>query len=53
VLRNEVFGYIHPGEELVRQPFQRLIEKGAVLAHKCVDFGSAWIPSRPNSVWKN
>jgi glucose-1-phosphate cytidylyltransferase len=38
VFRNEIFGYIHPGEELVRQPFQRLIEKGAVLAHKCTGF---------------
>jgi glucose-1-phosphate cytidylyltransferase len=38
VLRNEIFGYIHPGEELVQQPFQRLIEKGAVLAYKCTGF---------------
>jgi glucose-1-phosphate cytidylyltransferase len=38
VLRNEIFRYIHPGEELVRQPFQRLIEKGALLAHKCTGF---------------
>ncbi len=38
VFRNEIFRYIHPGEELVRQPFQRLIEKGALLAHKCTGF---------------
>ena len=38
VLRNEIFRYIHPGDELVRQPFQRLIEKGALLAHKCRGF---------------
>jgi glucose-1-phosphate cytidylyltransferase len=38
VLRNEIFRYIHPGEELVRQPFQRLIEKGALLTHKCTGF---------------
>ena len=38
VLRNEIFRYIHPGDELVRQPFQRLIEKGALLAHKCSGF---------------
>ena len=25
-------------DELVRQPFQRLIEKGALLAHKCTGF---------------
>ena len=30
--------YIHPGEELVREPFQRLIEEGALLAHKCTGF---------------
>ena len=38
VLRKEIFRYIHPGDELVRQPFQRLIEKGALLAHKCTGF---------------
>ena len=38
VFRNEIFRYIQPGEELVRQPFQRLIEKGALLAHKCTGF---------------
>ncbi len=30
--------YIYPGEELVREPFQRLIEKKALLAHKCNGF---------------
>src|SRR5579859_2694773 len=38
VLRNEIFRYIHPGEELVRQPFRRLIENGTLLAHKCKGF---------------
>ena len=38
VLRKEVFQYIHPGEELVRQPFQRLIENGTLMAHKCTGF---------------
>jgi glucose-1-phosphate cytidylyltransferase len=38
VLRNEIFSYIHAGDELVRKPFQRLIEKGALLAHKCTGF---------------
>jgi glucose-1-phosphate cytidylyltransferase len=38
VFRNEIFRYINPGDELVRQPFQRLIEKGALLAHKCTGF---------------
>ena len=38
VFRNEVFRYIRPGDELVREPFQRLIDKGALLAHKCTGF---------------
>jgi glucose-1-phosphate cytidylyltransferase len=38
VFRNEIFRYIHPGDELVRQPFQRLIDKEALLAHKCTGF---------------
>jgi glucose-1-phosphate cytidylyltransferase len=43
VMRNEMFQNIQPGEELVREPFQRLIQKQALLAHKyngfwqCVD----------------
>jgi glucose-1-phosphate cytidylyltransferase len=36
--RNEIFRYIYPGEELVHQPFQRLIEKRAILTHKCAGF---------------
>lgn len=38
VMRKEIFRHIHPGEELVREPFQRLIEKRALLAHKCTGF---------------
>jgi glucose-1-phosphate cytidylyltransferase len=38
VFRNEIFRYIDPGDELVRRPFQRLIERGALLAHKCTGF---------------
>ncbi len=37
-LRNEIFQYIHPGDELVRQPFQRLIDKHALLAYKYTGF---------------
>jgi glucose-1-phosphate cytidylyltransferase len=33
-MRNEIFQHILPGEELVREPFQRLINKQALLAHK-------------------
>jgi glucose-1-phosphate cytidylyltransferase len=38
VLRNDIFRFINPGDELVRQPFQRLIDKGALLAHKSTGF---------------
>jgi glucose-1-phosphate cytidylyltransferase len=38
VFRKEIFRYINPGDDLVRQPFQRLIAKGALLAHKCTSF---------------
>ncbi len=38
VMRNEIFRYMQPGEELVREPFQRLIEKRALLAYRCTGF---------------
>lgn len=38
VFRNDIFRYINPGDELVRKPFERLIEQGALLAHKCTGF---------------
>jgi len=34
VMRKEIFQHMQPGEELVREPFQRLIEKKALLAYK-------------------
>jgi glucose-1-phosphate cytidylyltransferase len=38
VMRDEIFRYIHPGEELVRQPFHRLMERKALQAYKCTGF---------------
>ena len=38
VIRNEIFRHMQPGEELVREPFQRLIEKQALLAYKYAGF---------------
>jgi glucose-1-phosphate cytidylyltransferase len=38
VMRNEIFRYIQPGEELVREPFQRLIKERALLTYKCNGF---------------
>jgi glucose-1-phosphate cytidylyltransferase len=37
-LRREIFDHIYPGDELVREPFQRLIEKKALLAYKYTGF---------------
>jgi glucose-1-phosphate cytidylyltransferase len=43
VFSNEIFGYLRPGEDLVEQPFQRLIDKGKLFAcdyrgfWRCVD----------------
>ena len=34
VLRREIFDYIQPGEELVEQPFQRLIERRRLSAYR-------------------
>ena len=41
VLRREIFEFLRPGEDLVAEPFQRLIEAGALLAHPHTGF---WRP---------
>ena len=38
VMRQQIFDYMRPGEELVREPFQRLIERNALLAYKYTGF---------------
>ena len=38
VFRNEIFSHMRRGEELVREPFQRLIAKNALLAYKYTGF---------------
>lgn len=38
VFRREIFDYMNPGEELVREPFQRLIERKALMAYKYTGF---------------
>jgi len=38
ILRKEFLNYIHPGEEMVREPFQRLIEQEALMAYKYTGF---------------
>ena len=41
VLRPEIFDYMEPGEELVVEPFQRLIRDGRLIAHPYEGF---WAP---------
>jgi glucose-1-phosphate cytidylyltransferase len=41
VFRKEIFDYIHQGEDLVEQPFERLIAEGKLLARKYEGF---WAP---------
>lgn len=38
IMRKEIFQYMRPGEELVREPLQRLIQKQALLAYKYEGF---------------
>jgi glucose-1-phosphate cytidylyltransferase len=38
VMRKDIFDYLQPGEELVREPFRRLIQQQALLAYKYTGF---------------
>ncbi len=39
VLRQEIFDYIRPGEELIREPFDRLVKRNALMGYK---YGGFW-----------
>ena len=41
VFRKEIFDYIRPGEDLVEEPFHRLIEEGKLIAYP---YGGFWAP---------
>ena len=41
VLRHDIFDHMQPGEELVHEPFERLIEKRLLLTHRYEGF---WAP---------
>ena len=50
VLRREIFDYMRPGEELVLEPFQRLIDEGELLAIPVRRvLAATWTPSRTRS----
>ncbi len=38
IFKRDIFSYIRPGEELVHEPFQRLIEKGQLAAYQYPGF---------------
>jgi glucose-1-phosphate cytidylyltransferase len=40
---SEIFDYIQVGEELVLEPFNRLIRAGKLMAYKYEGFGGLWI----------
>ena len=52
-MRNEIFRYIREGEELVREPLRRLIEKKLCSLTNTPDSGSVWIPSKTSTVLMN
>ena len=41
IFRKEIFKYIKEGEDLVKEPFRRLIEKGRIMTHKHEGFWMA------------
>jgi glucose-1-phosphate cytidylyltransferase len=41
IFRKEIFDYIHDGEELVHEPFNRLIKEGALMAYRYEGFWRA------------
>lgn len=41
IFRKEIFEYLHPGEELVLEPFERLIKRHELVAHRYLGF---WEP---------
>jgi glucose-1-phosphate cytidylyltransferase len=50
VFRNDIFEYIREGEELVSQPFNRMIEAGELLAYKYEGFWRAMDTLRDKQV---
>ena len=46
VLRKDIFDYMQPGEELVVEPFQRLMKNGSFSRFHMTASGAIWTPSR-------
>jgi glucose-1-phosphate cytidylyltransferase len=50
IFRKEIFDYLHEGDELVDQPFKRLIEQGKLMAYKYEGFWRAMDTLRDRQV---
>ena len=50
VFRNEIFKYMEDGDELVEEPFRRLIDREELLAHRYEGF---WAPMDTFKDWQN
>src|SRR5205807_2715144 len=50
IFRNSIFDFIHAGEELVHEPFQRLIDGGHLMAYKYEGFWRAMDTLRDRQV---
>ena len=50
VFRREIFDYLHPGEELVLEPFNRLIKAGKLMAYRYEGFWRAMDTLRDRQV---
>jgi glucose-1-phosphate cytidylyltransferase len=50
VFRREIFDYLHPGEELVLEPFNRLINAGKLMAYRYEGFWRAMDTLRDRQV---
>jgi glucose-1-phosphate cytidylyltransferase len=53
IFRNEIFNYIREGEELVLEPFNRLIKDGQLLAYKYEGFWQAMDTLRDRQTFEN
>jgi glucose-1-phosphate cytidylyltransferase len=50
IFRKEIFGYIREGDELVNEPFKRLIDRGELMAYRYEGFWRAMDTLRDRQV---
>ena len=52
IFRHEIFDYIRDGEELVQEPFKRLIRKKQLMAYRYDGFWPVWTHLKSASTWR-